>query len=401
MPKKTPTFRDFGISPDDLQPPPDKVRCFLSRRSIIGQYVSTAVISTLGIGLAVLIAMTMRFPLSVLGCTAVLVGGGIIVHLAIRNDCRWVELENNTLRAEHLYTGSIIERSIEEISSLDTILYGTRSIETVMVEKVLGRVKGIMIRFRDRRRPLQILRTSPAMANAQELIEAVLYRMTKFRELDCEIVNCSGSSLVRTIYWKGDKPSVHQKRDRKGTLGFVALLALGWGIVLGYWGLQEQDRYCMASVAPHEVSLRSLIENGPGVNRHVSISDFRAGGYTLANGCGVWVALFPNDEKPDSGTEIKAVLWSMTIHDKVALTKMLRRGRIDGACEAVPTAHWGGTLGPDLRRANPGSQLVSAWQIHDLSEPPSAALVTGVLAGSVSCFLVGFILAVIFVRMNG
>ena len=61
--------------------------------------------------MVVLFALTMSPPLSVLGCAAALAGFGAFVYLATHNDYRWVELEGNTIRAGHLYTGRTIERS--------------------------------------------------------------------------------------------------------------------------------------------------------------------------------------------------------------------------------------------------------------------------------------------------
>ena len=41
------------------------------------------------------------------------------------------------------------------------------------------------------------------MTNAQELIEAVMYRMSKLGELDAEMWNFEGSPMVARVYWKG------------------------------------------------------------------------------------------------------------------------------------------------------------------------------------------------------
>src|SRR5262249_43326854 len=134
-------FRDFGILPDDLQPPPDKIRCYFSPGRIVGQYLGTGIVASLGLGLAVLFALTMRFPMSSLACVATLAGFGAFVYLVARHDYRWVELEGNTLRAKHLYTGRTIERSVDEVECLRTIVYQVRRIETDIVEKLLGRVR--------------------------------------------------------------------------------------------------------------------------------------------------------------------------------------------------------------------------------------------------------------------
>jgi hypothetical protein len=45
MPEHSSSFRDFGILPEDLSPPPEKIRCFLSTGRIVGQYIGTALVS--------------------------------------------------------------------------------------------------------------------------------------------------------------------------------------------------------------------------------------------------------------------------------------------------------------------------------------------------------------------
>src|SRR5437879_689496 len=120
MPEHPSSFRDFGILPEGQQPPPEKVRCFLSTARIVGQFIGTGIVSALGVGLTVLFALTMPLPLNLLGCAAALTGFGAFVYLATHNDYRWVELDGNALRAKHLYTGRTIERSVDEIDSLGT-----------------------------------------------------------------------------------------------------------------------------------------------------------------------------------------------------------------------------------------------------------------------------------------
>jgi len=96
MSEHPPTFRDFGILPASLQPPPEKLRCFFSPGRIVGQYIGTGIVSAMGLGLAVLFALTMSMPLSLLGCAAALTGFGAFVYLATHNDYRWVELEGHS-----------------------------------------------------------------------------------------------------------------------------------------------------------------------------------------------------------------------------------------------------------------------------------------------------------------
>ena len=396
MPEEPFSFRDFGILPVGLQPPLEKVRCFLSQGRIIGQFIATGIAAALGVGLTVLFALTAPLPLSLLGCAATLMGFAVIVYLATRHDYRWVELDGNTLRAKHLYTGRTIERSVAEIGSLATMTYQVRRIETVVMEKLLGRIKGIEIRFRDGRTPLRIVRADPAMTNAKELIEALLYRMTQVRELEAEIVDFSGQPLVRNIHWKGEQPSIPLGKNLIVILACLMGTALLFGTALGYWGLQEQERHVIGSLPPHEIAVSSLIRNGPGSNRHITVTDFRPGGYAFQSKSGswtqVWIALFPAGAE---ASEIKVVLSSKEVRDEDALAKLLQHGRVTGICSAALRSSWGMTLGSELVEANQGCQLSSAWSIEELREPPSAALVTGMLAGSNGCFAAVVMLAMI------
>src|SRR5579871_6427865 len=99
MAKQPDTFRDFGILPESLPPPPKSVRAFFSPGRVIGQYIATGIVASLGLGLALLLALLLPFPLDVLGGLAALVGFGIFVHLATHNDYRWIELDGTILRA--------------------------------------------------------------------------------------------------------------------------------------------------------------------------------------------------------------------------------------------------------------------------------------------------------------
>jgi hypothetical protein len=237
------------------------------------------------------------------------------------------------------------------------------------------------------------------MTNAQELIEAVLYRMAEVRELDAEIVNFAGKPLVRNIHWKGERPGAPPGKRLKLALGCLMALALLFGTVHGYWGLQEQERHLVGSAPPHDVTLRALIENGPGTNRHVTVTDFRPGGYAFGSKAGswtrVWVALFPAGPQPGERKDIRAVLSSTAVGDEAALRRLLQPGRVTGICSEAPKASWGTALGPRLLQVNPGCQLSSAWVIEELREPPSAARVTEILAVSAACFAAVLLLAVV------
>ncbi len=399
MPEQPSTFRDFGVLPDDLRPPAEKIRSFLSSGRIVGQYIGTGIVSALGLGLTVLFALTLPVPLSLLACAAALAAFGTFVYLVTHNDYRWVELEGDTLRAKHLYTRRTIERHVDEIESLGTMVYAVRTAATAVVEGLLGRVKGIEIRFRDRRTPLRIMRADPAMTNAQELIEAVLFRMKQIREIEAEVVQFAGRPLVRNVHWKGEQPRPAPGNNLKVSLCCLLFLALMFGAILAYWGLQEQELQRLGSVPPHEMTVQNLIDDGPGANRHVTVTDFRPGGVAYETESGrwteAWVALFPGKAPADKSRAIQVVLSSKTVHDNADLTRLLQQGRVTGICSQTPSSSWGVTLGPELVKANPGCTLSSAWSIEELRAPPGAATVTALLTGSECCLAAVLILALI------
>src|SRR5262249_50928983 len=162
------------ILPEGLSPPTGTIRAHFSTGRVIGQYIGTAIVLAIGVGLSVLMLLTLPWWLSLPGSGAALSTFGIFAYLATRDDYRWVELQDNTLRAKHLYTGRTIERVVNDIESLATIVNLAQNATTALVEGLLGRIRAIEIRFRDRRTPLRISRADPAMTNARELIEAVL-----------------------------------------------------------------------------------------------------------------------------------------------------------------------------------------------------------------------------------
>ncbi len=142
-------FRDFGIIPEGVSPPLGTIRAYFSRGHVIGQYLMTCLMSGAGVGLAIFCGRTLSFPANILGASATLLGFGYIVYRATRDDYAWVDLDGETLRAKHLYTGRLVERSIEEIEDLLTLVFLVRSGPNLIVDAWVGRVRGILIRFND------------------------------------------------------------------------------------------------------------------------------------------------------------------------------------------------------------------------------------------------------------
>jgi hypothetical protein len=195
-------FRDFGVIPHGVAPPPETVRSYLPWGHIIGQYVFTSVMAGFGVGIATLFAFTLPLPANALASAVTLGGFGYLVYLATRNDYSWVELDGETLRARHLYTQRVIERSIDEIEDLLTLVFQIRTAAVRITESWLGRVRGIEIRFRDKRTPFRVCRADPKMRNAKKLIEAIVYRMSQMGEVDAEMIDFEGKPMIRRIHWR-------------------------------------------------------------------------------------------------------------------------------------------------------------------------------------------------------
>lgn len=202
MPQPPAVFREFGIIPDRVAPPPGVVRAYFSTGHMVGQYIATGLMMLFGFGAAMLFALTIPFPINLIAAPVPLVLAAGLAWLVGRNDYAWVELDGDTLRARHLYTGQTHERSIAEIEHLQTLVLQVQNLTTTIVNAWLGRVRGFMIHFRDRRRPLLVSRVDPKMTNAQQLMEAIVYRMSQQGEIDAEVVDHRGAPLVKRIYWR-------------------------------------------------------------------------------------------------------------------------------------------------------------------------------------------------------
>lgn len=200
MPASLDLFRDHGIIPDTVQPPEERVRASFTWGTIFGQYLATFLMSAFGLGIAALFAFTLPMPLNFIAAPAVLAAFGVAVYFATRKDYAWVELDGRTIRARHLYTRRIVERPIDEVEDLLTLVFQVRNLTTILAEKMVGRVRGIRIRFRDGRTPLTVCRADPKMKNAKEVIEAIIYRLWESGPVEAEIVDFDGAPLIRRIY---------------------------------------------------------------------------------------------------------------------------------------------------------------------------------------------------------
>jgi hypothetical protein len=193
-------YRNTGILPDDAAEPPGIVCCSFSTGQVIGQYLGTIAVSAFGLGMGALVAMN--------GSTANLIAGGIVaagflalVYLITRNDYCPIELDGTILRARHLYTRRVVERTIDDIQEIQTCLFQGQSPAIAVMEALTGPIRAYEIRFHDGFR-LRIPRSDPAMANGQALVEGVIYRMAQAGEIVAVMGEYNEKPIVRRIGWK-------------------------------------------------------------------------------------------------------------------------------------------------------------------------------------------------------
>src|SRR5262249_60124746 len=104
-------FRDHGLLPEGLAPPPQRLRCYLPGGHVVGQFIGTGIMLSLGVGLGLLFLLTLPAPVNVVSAAGAVVLFGCLVYLVTRRDYAWVELEGDTIRAKHLYSRRVLQRS--------------------------------------------------------------------------------------------------------------------------------------------------------------------------------------------------------------------------------------------------------------------------------------------------
>jgi hypothetical protein len=267
-----------------------------------------------------------------------------------------------------------------------------------VVNALLGRVKGMEIRFRDGRTPLRVSRADPKMTNAEELLQAVVYRMTEIGDIEPQVVGREGKPLVRSIHWYNEPPPPHENNAATVMLVVFLLMALMAAVILGGIGMQQQDLFDASRQPPHELTVSQLIQNGPGENRHITLTGFDPGGlyYEMPkNGnhwSQIWLVLFPADVPAN---EIKVVLASKYITGEGPLQELIKQNRVTGICSQELRTSWGTELGPNLVKHSGNKPLNAAWNVEELRERPSEAQIKGFYLGSYISYATVMLLALI------
>ena len=195
-------FRDFGIDVENItQPEYRRIRAEFSLLTIIGQWAGTVVMSSIGLGMAY-VFFFVPWPVNLPIMLLVLAGTACLIYFATRNDYSWVELEDNVIRARHMYTGRLIERTVDEIKELVPRVILGHSASAQIASAWMGRIRMMEIRFQDGKAPFQICRSDPAMSNAREFMVALVYQMSQHGEVATEVTTLDGRPLLKRICWK-------------------------------------------------------------------------------------------------------------------------------------------------------------------------------------------------------
>lgn len=391
------TFRELGILSAGPFTPPETIRASLSTVRAIVEMFGGVFVVTLGVGLTALAGCWLPSPLNLLGVSAFFLAFASLIPLATQHDYHWIELDGDTIRAKHLHTGRLVERSVEDIASLASIVRPIKGVGTTVGKPWNAHVQGVEIRFRDGQTPLRVLRRGPPMSNAQRFIETLIHRMARRGEVDAQVGSFFGLSVLWSVYWKGETPGTPTlwTDAAKVCIGGVVLLPLIAGSILAVTGMHQQELLELASTPPQEITLAALIENGPGSNRHVTITHFTPGRPLVKPPRSLppraLVPLFPQTDanaKPASVPgEMAVILRRDDIASEADAEHLLQPGRFTGLCSASRT-NWSGTASETLTSLNPGSSLSSAWEITNLVAPLPGEAIYVLFAGSQVCFVV-------------
>jgi hypothetical protein len=176
----------------------------------------------------------------------------------------------------------------------------------------------------------------------------------------------------------------------------LILAGLFAGSILSIMGWVTKDEFEVSQLPPHEISIAELIKNGPGENRHVTLTDFEPGGWVVQTENNSWkevtIAMFPAGGPDDN---IEVVLSSRSINSDPMLRQFLAQKKITGICSKARRSNWGATLGPELVKANDGAPLASPWAVHELRNPPTEGFVNGVFNAAYISF--GLVIAIALV----
>jgi len=133
--------------------------------------------------------------------------GGYILWAGTKDVFSWVELNGTTFRARHFYYRYELECLVEEIAEVRP-RYRDRTAQGQILSHILGPMWGVRVFVRGSRQPVAVYFNDPAMTNAKELVEAVLYHMNKLGNVSVESVQLNNKPKVQRIYRADVDPSL-------------------------------------------------------------------------------------------------------------------------------------------------------------------------------------------------
>ena len=120
-------------------------------------------------------AVAAQFSPPSLGMLLVTAGLSVFFAYHMLQNYQWVELDGDVIRGRRFWTRQYVERSIHEIEEVVPLVAVARTVETAVVNRLLGSNRGYEIRFQGGGRRNALVRGD--MTNVQELADAVLARL--------------------------------------------------------------------------------------------------------------------------------------------------------------------------------------------------------------------------------
>ncbi len=153
----------------NVKAPAEAVRCYYGWGHVIGEYAKTALVVGTGLGFCNYYALNVPFPFNILGAVLYVALFAFLLYMVTRYDYAWIVVDESRIRAKHLYWPRIVDRRIEEIKELRTVLSA-------------GKIKAVKVVFWNVRLPIATMRIDMAMTNAREAIDALMIRMEEIEK---------------------------------------------------------------------------------------------------------------------------------------------------------------------------------------------------------------------------
>lgn len=205
-------LRDFGLMPGAEPAPAGKVRSTLKWHNAIFQVVMTVLlvggIAALGLWFAIGgirgWGTQPDAPLLLAASPAMLGLAALLAYHGAGDVNLWVEVDGDVIRARHLYSLRVTTRRVGEIEEVRTLAFAAGGATALAVESLVGRVRGVEIRFGGGGRGLRVFR--PEMSGVWELIAAIYWAMGREGEIAPEVERFEGRPWIARVTWADRSP---------------------------------------------------------------------------------------------------------------------------------------------------------------------------------------------------